>query len=234
MDNTAAFPSIGRGSLIQTMRGKGMDGDLTRCMASGPTYRTVEIGNEGNVMGRHPVDAVMLQGSPVSPIIYAISTSEHIKWDEDSVSGGKGISFVFNFELVAEGNDVKQVVRKLQACASVSIDWAERQQLELNTATTDTDFFTRRRDHNYQLHRNLTAKISVGNGFIRYNREATRWLAVWMDSYLTFKEHHNQCMKKARAAEARLRSLTGAPGVVPACVSAVQVLPVPSSIPSLD
>jgi len=66
-------------------------------------------------------------------------------------------------------------------------------------------------------------KIIVGNGFIRFNREETRWLGVWMDVHLTFKEHHNQCMKKARAAEARLRSLTGAHGVVPVCMRALHV-----------
>jgi hypothetical protein len=30
MDIKAAFPSVGRGRLIHTMRGKGMDGDLIR------------------------------------------------------------------------------------------------------------------------------------------------------------------------------------------------------------
>jgi hypothetical protein len=44
-----------------------------------------------------------------------------------------------------------------------------------------------------------------------------------MDAHLTFKEHHNRCMKKARAAEARLRTLTKTYGVVPESVRAVQV-----------
>jgi len=54
--------------------------------------------------------------------------------------------------------------------------------------------------------------------------QATRWLAIWMDAHLTFKEHHDQCMKKARAAEARLRSLTETYGVVAESVQAVQVV----------
>jgi len=44
-----------------------------------------------------------------------------------------------------------------------------------------------------------------------------------MDAHLTFKEHHNRCMKKARAPEARLWSLTKTYGIVPECVRAVQV-----------
>jgi len=44
-----------------------------------------------------------------------------------------------------------------------------------------------------------------------------------MDAHLTFKEYHNRCMKKARAAEAHLRSLTKTYAVVSACVRAVLV-----------
>jgi len=43
-----------------------------------------------------------------------------------------------------------------------------------------------------------------------------------MDTHLTFKEPHNQCMKKAMAAEARLRGLTRMHGIVPEGVRAVQ------------
>jgi hypothetical protein len=72
VDIKAAFPSVGRGSLIHTMRGKGMDGDLIRWMASFLSDGTVAIIIEGNVTERHPVDAGILQCSPMSPIIFAI------------------------------------------------------------------------------------------------------------------------------------------------------------------
>jgi len=44
-----------------------------------------------------------------------------------------------------------------------------------------------------------------------------------MEADLTFKEHHNRCMKTDRAAEAPLKSLARTYGVVPACVKAVQI-----------
>jgi hypothetical protein len=44
-----------------------------------------------------------------------------------------------------------------------------------------------------------------------------------MDGNLTFKELHNRWMKKARAAKARLRTLTKTYGVVPDTVRAIQV-----------
>jgi len=81
----------------------------------------------------------------------------------------------------------------------------------------------RSQGHNKELQPKLTAKIKIGNGFIRFNKQATRWLGVWMDPHRTFKEHHNRCMKKARAVEARLRTLTKTYRVVPESVRTVQV-----------
>jgi hypothetical protein len=48
-----------------------------------------------------------------------------------------------------------------------------------------------------------------------------------MAAHLTLKEHYNRCRKKARAAAARLRSLTRPYGVVPPCVTAVQIASIP-------
>jgi hypothetical protein len=44
-----------------------------------------------------------------------------------------------------------------------------------------------------------------------------------MDAHLTFKEHHNRCMKKTTAAEDRLRVLTCLPAIVPDLVRYVQI-----------
>jgi len=82
---------------------------------------------------------------------------------------------------------------------------------------------TRRKGHKQHLWPNLTATIKVGNGFIQFNREATRWLGVWLDTHLTFKEHHTRCMTKVRAAKARFHSLMRMHGIVPERVGAVQI-----------
>jgi len=83
--------------------------------------------------------------------------------------------------------------------------------------------FTDRRGHRKHLRQNLTATIRVGHGSIRFNPQATCWPGVWMDAHLTLKEHHNWCMKKARAAAVRLWTLTKTYSVVPESVRAVQV-----------
>jgi len=75
MDIKAAFPSVARGRLVHAMKGKRIDGDLIRWTESLLSDRTVEMVIEGNVLQRHPVEAGIPQGSPVSPILFAIYTA---------------------------------------------------------------------------------------------------------------------------------------------------------------
>jgi len=60
-------------------------------------------------------------------------------------------------------------------------------------------------------------------GVIRFNTQATRWLGVWMDANLTFKEQLTRCVKNATEAEATLRTVTTAFNVVTERVSAIQM-----------
>jgi len=177
---------------------------------------------EGNALQSHPVEAGVPQGSSVPPILFAIHTAGLIKWVEERVQA-EGLSFVDDLGWAATGKDVNQVVERLETCAVVSIEWASRQDLEFNTAKTEAALFTCRNGHKKHLRPKLTVKIKVGNGFAGFHKEATRWLGVWMGSHLTFKEHHNRCMKKARAAQARLRALRKMHGIVPERVGGVQI-----------
>ena len=79
MDNKAAFPSVGKGKQDNLMKLRQMDGDLVRWTESFQWERMLEMMIEGNAMESHPVEAGVTQGSPVSPILFAIYTSGLIK-----------------------------------------------------------------------------------------------------------------------------------------------------------
>ena len=223
MDIKPAFPSVAKGRLVNLMKVRQMDRDRIRWTESFLLETTVEMIIEGNAMERHPVEAGVPQGSPVSPILFAIYTSGLTKWVEEYVSEAEGLSFVDNLGWVATGSNVIHVISMLVRCAAKSIEWANRRGLQFDTAKTEAVLSTPSRGHRKHLRPKLTAKISVGSGTIRFNTQVTRWVGVWMDAQLTFKEQHNRCMKKARAVEARLRTLTKTYGVVPESVSAFQV-----------
>jgi len=144
MDIKAAFPGVAKGRLVNLMKVRQMDGDLIQWTESFVSERTVEMIIEGNAMERHPVEAGVWQGSPVSPILFAIYTSGLIKWLEEYVSEAEGLSFVDDLGSVATGSDVNNVLSILERCAATSILWASRRGLQFDTAKTEAALFTRR------------------------------------------------------------------------------------------
>jgi len=119
----------------------------------------VEMIIEGNAMERHPVEAGVPQGSPVSPILFAIYTSGFIKWVEEYVSEAEGLCIVDDLGWEVTGNDVHHVVSIVERCAEKSIEWASRGGLQFDTAKTEAALFTCRRGHRKHLGPKLTAKI---------------------------------------------------------------------------
>jgi len=53
------------------------------------------------------------------------------------------------------------------------------------------------------------ATVVGGASNVPFNKTATRWLAVWLDSQLTLRDHHATRLKEGRKAMAQLRHLTG-------------------------
>jgi len=60
------------------------------------------------------------------------------------------------------------------------------------------------------------AAVMVGANDVSFNKEATRWLGIWLDAQLSLKEYHATRMKEGRKAMTRLQRLTGQMGLSPA------------------
>ena len=58
--------------------------------------------------------------------------------------------------------------------------------------------------------------VTVDGNPVSFNKEATRWLGVWLDSQLLLKDHHATRLKQGQKAMTRLRRLTGQMGLSPA------------------
>jgi len=58
--------------------------------------------------------------------------------------------------------------------------------------------------------------VKVGGNTVPFNKEATRWLGVWLDSQLKLKDNHAIQLKNGKNAIARLRQLAKQIGLSPA------------------
>ena len=90
---------------------------------------------------------------------------------------------------------------------------------------TEAVLFTKKRKLAKEVNQ---ARIRLEDNSISYNKEATRWLGIWLDSGLSFKAHYQTRLQKAKAAENRLKSISGTYGLSPGLVRRIQIAVVQS------
>ena len=52
------------------------------------------------------------------------------------------------------------------------------------------------------------ARVQIEDRMVPFNKEATRWLGIWLDTGLLFRAHFQTRMQKACKAEAYIRLLS--------------------------
>jgi hypothetical protein len=158
----------------------------------------------------------------VSPVLFVICLSGlfgKVEKEEDECES-EGISFVDDVAWVVEGVDVGECTQRLERCAAGVQKWARENACQFDIEQTEAMLFSRRRNIKEPQ---MKAKIRVGSHEVRYNKEATRWLGVWLDDMLTLKDHTKITMAKARRAQNRVRSLMNKKGLSPGACRRIQV-----------
>jgi len=92
-DINPAPPNVAKGRLVNIMKVRQMNRDLIQWTDSTLSQSTVEMSIKRNAMERHPIEAGVPHGSPLSLIVFAIYTLGLIKWVEQYVSA-KELPFV--------------------------------------------------------------------------------------------------------------------------------------------
>ena len=209
MDVKSAFNNVSRAYLGKRMEPLGVDPYLIRWTGSFMSDRQVKLVLDGKAGKVSPVETGIPQGSPAAPILFATYLSGIFDEVEATVPGVHGLSFVDDISWWAEGKNDEEVTAKLSEAATAAAEWAARNGVAFDQGKTEAAIF----------HKKRTAPktaVVVGDSKVPFNKEATRWLGVWLDSQLTLKEHHAVWMKSGRKAMTRLHRLTGEMGLSPA------------------
>ena len=111
--------------------------------------------------------------------------------------------------------DLDDVAQKLEGCAAASLN---DNAVRFETSKTEAILLSRKRKH-----RQSNRAIRVGNQTVRFAREATRWLGIWLDSSLSLAENRRRRIGKARQAEARLQRIVSTYGVPPSSARTFQM-----------
>lgn len=227
IDVKGAFDHVDPVRLAQRMRELEVDEDLIRWVQSFLTDRRVQLIIDGHHGAEHSVQSGIPQGSPVSPILFAIYLSGIFEEIERKIPGIKILSFADDIGLVTLGNSVNEVCEQLQRAGQVAIAWGQDNAVQFDAEKTEAALFTKKRGQqlNDQIRR---ADITIANHKVSFNQEATRWLGVWLDQGLTFKTHYHTRMQKAKKAEARIKSLCKQQGLAAGLARRMQIAAVQS------
>ena len=201
MDVKSAFNNVNKAHLGKRMQALGIEPDLIQWTGSFMSDRQVKLVLDGKVGEANPVDTGIPQGSPVAPILFTTYLSGIFDKVEVAAPGIQGVSFVDDISWWADGTDSRAVAVKLLAAAAALVERAAENGVAFDYGKTEAALFHKKRSA-------PAATVAVGNNNVPFNKEATRWLGIWLDAQLSLKEHHATRMKEGSKAMTRLRRLT--------------------------
>jgi hypothetical protein len=222
MDVNGTFPHVAKGNLIKRMEEMEFEADLLRWVESFMEERKVIMSMDGKEGDSMDVETGVPQGSPVSPVLFFIYFSgifDRVEEKEEEC-GNEGISFVDDVAWVVEGEDVGECTQRLEGCGREAQIWANENACQFEIEKTEAISFTRKRSNKEPK---MKAKTRVGSHEVQYNKEATRWLGVWLDSMLTLNDHTKKTFAKARRAQNRVQSLMTTKGLSPEGCQRIQI-----------
>ena len=129
------------------------------------------------------------QGSPISPVLFALYVAEIHGAVKDQVEDNGGISFVDYVTWIVEGTDISDVASKLGRCAAAR--WADENTVRFEASKTEAILSSKG-----QKHKRCRREIQVGPHRVRFNPGATRWLGIWSDASLKLAENRKRRIGK--------------------------------------
>ena len=136
------------------------------------------------------------QGS-ISPLLFRIYMGGIHTWVEERVQGVKGLSFVDDILWLATGTSVREVSGLLEKLEKEVVRWGEKNAVVFESKKTEAILFSKRKHWKDRAH----SEVRVQGSLVPFNRKATRWLEVWINSKLSFGEHMRIYRERARRAK---------------------------------
>ena len=226
MDVKGAFDHVSSRRLQVTMTELGLPTPLIAWVQSFLTDRQTSLAFDGRKEEMLPVETGIPQGSPISPILFLLYLQPLFSHLEAHHPGFFYPSYIDDVGIVVTGRSEAENARTLQQIASTIIAWSDDNALSFDGPKTELIHFKKRIRPPIQ-----PLSVTVDNTTIQPST-CIRWLGVWLDPTLSFKEHIRQKTTSATRAYFALRRLANTQNGL--TVSSMRLLYLSAVLPILD
>jgi len=187
LDIKGAFDHVAKNQLLASLKYLRLPGSLIAWVSCFLSNRTLRLAFDGQIEGFSRIDTGIPQGSPISPILFLI----YIR-DLFPQLAIKVLSYIDDIALIVSSTSLKKNVRILEREVSKMYELGAKNAIQFDLAKTELIHFTK-------MKLAKSTSLRLPNNEIVKPKELVRWLGVWFDPNLSFKEHVNIRASQARS-----------------------------------
>lgn len=213
-DIKGAFDTVTEGRLTKRLWEQQIPLPLIRWVASFLTNRKAAIRLDGYTVIQEEVKIGVPQGSPVAPILFMLFTALLFKlFSDDKKEPGIAIRWYVDDGLLTSRGTSEQICTTKVIAAFEKVEkWAYENGLIIDPAKFEAIYFSRRRDTTNPPINLPPPPFLSDERAIRVvqpvsKTSSMRWLGVYFDTRLSFKNHAEKMASKGRKAIAGLNML---------------------------
>lgn len=136
------------------------------------------------------------------------------------------VSSVDDLGFITADRSISKIAKTTKKAGHIMLEWGANNAVTHDMSKTEAVLFLKARWQKFT--RLLETRLRVAGETVLFKKNATQWLGVWPNSHLNFAFHFNERMKKAKAAEARIKELSKTYGLCPGLVRKIQIAAVQS------
>ena len=176
LDIKGGFDHVSKEKLIRVLERLHLPKTLVSWVSSFLSDRSTQLAF-GDQMQQQPTDLSIgiPQGSPVSPILFLLYIRDIIADEAFQVS------YIDDFSLSVSSTSAKKNCKAIEKIVANLIEAAKGQGVSFNPKKTELIHFTTRREP-------ITEGVAIAGQAVA-PKPLVKWLGIWFDSKLSFKQH---------------------------------------------
>ena len=195
LDVKGAFDHVAKNQLLAILQRLRLPISLISWTNSFLNNRTLRLSFDGQTEKFSTINTGIPQGSPISPILFLI----YIR-DLFPSMAVKILSYIDDIALTVSSTSLKKNIRILEREVTKIYQLGAVNAIQFDLDKTELIHFI-------NSAKAKTATLKLPNGETVQPKEIVRWLGIWFDSGLTFKQHIAIRVSQARSAFYRMNRL---------------------------